>query len=54
MFSTVLSANLRGLNVEFVQVEADVSKLTEATGWERKFELQDTLEDILGYWRGIV
>lgn len=35
-------------------VEADVSKLTNDTGWERKYELESTLKDILEYWRGIV
>ena len=35
-------------------VEADVSKLTNDTGWEKKYELESTLKDILEYWRGIV
>lgn len=35
-------------------VEADVSKLVAETGWKRKYKLESALEDILGYWRGIV
>lgn len=35
-------------------VEADVSKLVEATGWSRRYELKDTLMDILEYWRAEV
>lgn len=38
--------------VDVPVVEADVTKLKEATGWERKFGLKDTLGDILEYWRG--
>ena len=37
--------------VDVPVVEADVKKLVEATGWERKCELKDTLKDILEYWR---
>ncbi len=40
--------------VDVPVVEADVSKLTEATGWERKYELESTLKDILEYWRAEV
>ena len=40
---------LRPVDVKIV--EADVSKLVEETGWERRFELEDTLKDILEYWR---
>jgi len=29
----------------------DCSKFKEATGWERKHEMKDTLKDILDYWR---
>lgn len=35
-------------------VEADVTKLVDETGWERKYQLESTLKDILEYWRGIV
>ncbi len=40
---------LRPVDVKIV--EADVSKLVEETGWERRFKLEDTLKDILEYWR---
>ena len=40
---------LRPVDVKIV--EADVSKLVRETGWERRFELEDTLKDILEYWR---
>ncbi len=40
---------LRPVDVKIV--EADVSKLVEETGWARRFELEDTLKDILEYWR---
>ena len=40
---------LRPVDVKIV--EADVSKLVEETGWKRRFELEDTLKDILEYWR---
>ena len=35
-------------------VEADVSKLKKETGWERKYALENTLKDILEYWRGLI
>lgn len=40
---------LRPVDVKIV--EADVSKLVRETGWERRFKLEDTLKDILEYWR---
>ena len=43
---------LRPVDVKIV--EADVSKLVEETGWKRRFELEDTLKDILEYWRAEV
>lgn len=40
--------------VDVLVVEADVTKLVKETGWERRYELKDTLKDILEYWRGNV
>ena len=37
--------------VDVPVVEADVTKLVSETGWKRKYELKDTLKDILEYWR---
>lgn len=45
-------AKLRPVDVPVV--EADVTKLVKETGWERKYKLEETLRDILGYWRGNV
>jgi len=32
-------------------VEADISKLVGATGWDRQYELTVTIEETLNYWR---
>lgn len=37
--------------VDIPIIEADISKLKEATGWEPKIPLEQTLEDTLDYWR---
>jgi len=40
--------------VDVPVVEADVTKLVNETGWNRKYALSDTLQDILEYWRANV
>lgn len=35
-------------------VEADIRKLERDTGWVKRYELKDTLKDMLEYWRGKV
>ncbi|MEA5093471.1 MAG: GDP-mannose 4,6-dehydratase [Sedimentibacter saalensis] len=32
-------------------IEADVTKLTSATGWHRSIKLEETIADTLNYWR---
>jgi len=32
-------------------IEADVTKLTSATGWHRNIKLEETIADTLNYWR---
>ena len=32
-------------------VEADIRKLVRDTGWERRYDVRDTLKDMLGDWR---
>lgn len=34
-------------------IEADISKLCAHTGWKRNISIDDTIEDILEYWRNI-
>ena len=42
-------SRLRPIDVPII--EADISKLKETTGWERKFDIDTTIEDMLEYWR---
>jgi GDP-4-dehydro-6-deoxy-D-mannose reductase len=35
-------------------IEADISRLTELTGWKPKIPLQDTLSDMLNDWRTLI
>ena len=42
-------AKLRPTDVSVIQ--ADIKKLKEATGWERKIPLEETLKEILNDWR---
>lgn len=37
--------------VDVSVIEADISKLVQETGWVRKYDLNNTLRDILEYWR---
>ncbi|MCD6419983.1 MAG: GDP-mannose 4,6-dehydratase [Synergistetes bacterium] len=32
----------------------DCSKLVKETGWKRKYEMKETLRDLLNYWRALV
>lgn len=32
-------------------IEADTTKLREATGWERKIPLEQTIRETMDYWR---
>ena len=32
----------------------DCSKLVKETGWKRKYEIKETLRDLLNYWRASV
>ncbi len=32
----------------------DCSKLVKETGWKRKYEIKETLRDLLNYWRALV
>jgi len=36
---------------KFAILVGDATKLREATGWEPKYELRQSLTDILNYWR---
>jgi len=40
---------LRPSDVELLQ--GDCTRFKEATGWERSYTLEETLEDLLNYWR---
>ena len=40
--------------VDIKIIEADISKLVEATDWQRKYELKDTISDTLDFWRKMV
>lgn len=40
--------------VDVPVVEADITKLETETGWKRAYEINNTLEDILEYWRANV
>jgi len=42
-------AKLRPVDVPII--EADVSKIRECTGWERKITLEETILETLQYWR---
>jgi GDP-4-dehydro-6-deoxy-D-mannose reductase len=35
-------------------LRADAGKLRRATGWEPRYSLEQTLTDILNYWRSVV
>lgn len=37
--------------VDVPLIEADISKLVEATGWQRRYTLEDTIRETLDYWR---
>ena len=37
--------------VEVEELFGDSTKLIEATGWKPKFSLEDTLNDLLEFWR---
>ena len=39
--------------VDVPVMEADISKLQEATGWEPQIRLEQTVGDMLEYWRGV-
>lgn len=45
-------AKIRPVDVPII--EADISKLTKATGWEPCISMEDTLKEVLDYWRGVV
>lgn len=32
-------------------IEADITKVVQATGWTRKIELEQTIKETLGFWR---
>ncbi len=38
--------------VDLPVLRGDLSKLTDATGWQPKIPLDDTLRDVLAYWDG--
>ncbi len=46
------AAKLRPVDVPVI--EADITKLTETTGWEPQIPLKDTLYQVLGDWRNRV
>ena len=37
--------------VDLLVVEADISKLRAITGWEPKIPLEQTIDEVLTYWR---
>ncbi len=39
---------------ELMTFIGDYSKFKKATGWERKYDLEDTLENVLNYWREFI
>ena len=39
---------------ELMTFIGDYSKFKAATGWERKYDLSETLESVLGYWREFI
>ena len=39
---------------ELMTFIGDYSKFKEATGWERKYDLDETLESVLNYWREFI
>lgn len=42
-------AKLRPVDVPII--EADITKVSEATGWKREIELEQTIKETLDYWR---
>lgn len=42
-------AKIRPVDVPII--EADISKLVEATGWDPSIRIDDTLKEVLDYWR---
>lgn len=34
-------------------MEADISKMQRLTGWKPQIRLEQTIEDMLGYWRKV-
>ena len=43
------ASRLRPSDVELLQ--GDCTQFKRATGWERSYTLEETLEDLLNYWR---
>ncbi len=39
---------------ELMTFIGDYTKFKKATGWERKYDLEDTLENVLNYWRDFI
>lgn len=44
-------AKIRPVDVPII--EADISKLQAATGWRPEISLEETIEEVLNYWRGV-
>lgn len=40
--------------VDVPVIEADIMKLTNATGWVPRISMEDTLKEVLDYWRQVV
>ena len=40
--------------VDIPEIRADISKMQDATGWEPEIALDQTVQDMLDYWRIII
>ena len=40
--------------VDIPVIQADISKITNTTGWQPQIDIKTTIRDTLNYWRNVI